>query len=100
PPLLTTGKAIAIAGAKRSPLGTIRRSNGARQVTFAGHPLYLFSGGAKRGQVNGEGLRDFGAGWYALSPTGHKIDNDCRRQPSRRPIPRGTAAHRQRSLFA
>ena len=76
PPVLTSGKPTAIAGAKRSLLGTIRRADGTRQVTFAGHPLYLFSGDAKRGQFNGEGLRDFGAGWYALSPTGHKIDND------------------------
>jgi predicted lipoprotein with Yx(FWY)xxD motif len=76
PPLLTTGKPTAIAGAMRSLLGTISRTDGTRQVTFAGHPLYFFSGDAKRGQVNGEGLRDFGAGWYVLSPTGHKIDND------------------------
>jgi predicted lipoprotein with Yx(FWY)xxD motif len=76
PPVLTSGKPIAFAGAKRALLGTIRRSNGARQVTFAGHPLYLFSGDMKRGQTNGEGLRDFGASWYALSPSGQKIDND------------------------
>jgi predicted lipoprotein with Yx(FWY)xxD motif len=57
-------------------LGTIPRAGGARQVTFAGHPLYFFSGDTKRGQTNGEGLKDFGAGWYALSPSGKKIDND------------------------
>ena len=76
PPLLTSGKPIAIAGANRAMLGTIRRTDGSRQVTFAGHPLYLFSGDTKRGQTNGEGLRDFGAGWYVLAPSGKKIDND------------------------
>jgi predicted lipoprotein with Yx(FWY)xxD motif len=76
PPLLTSGKPTAIAGAKRSLLGTIGRADGTRQVTFAGHPLYFFSGDVKRGQTNGEGLKDFGAGWYALSPSGKKIDND------------------------
>jgi len=76
PPLLTTGKPTAIAGVKRSLLGTIRRADGTRQVSFAGHPLYFFSGDAKRGQTNGEDLSDFGAGWYAMSPSGHKIDND------------------------
>lgn len=76
PPLLTSGKPTAVAGAKGSLLGTIRRADGTRQVTFAGHPLYLFAGDTKRGQTNGEGLRDFGAGWYALSPSGHKIDDD------------------------
>jgi predicted lipoprotein with Yx(FWY)xxD motif len=76
PPLLTSGKPTAVAGAKRSLLGTIRRADGTRQVTFAGHPVYFFSGDTKRGQTNGEGLKDFGAGWYVLSSSGKKIDND------------------------
>jgi len=76
PPLLTRGKPIAIKGAKPSLLGSIRRSGGARQVTYAGHPLYLFSGDTRRGQTSGEGLADFGAGWYALTPSGKKIDRD------------------------
>jgi len=76
PPLLTKGMPIAIKGAKRSLLGSIRRADGTRQVAYAGHPLYLFSGDTKRGQTNGEGLKDFGAGWYALMPSGKKIDRD------------------------
>lgn len=74
PPLLTKGKPIAIKGVKSSLLGSIRRADGTRQVTYAGHPLYFFSGDTKRGQTNGEGLTDFGAGWYALLPSGKKID--------------------------
>jgi predicted lipoprotein with Yx(FWY)xxD motif len=31
---------IAGRGLKSSLLGTIRRANGVRQVTYAGHPLY------------------------------------------------------------
>jgi predicted lipoprotein with Yx(FWY)xxD motif len=76
PPLLTKGKSMAIKGAKQSLLGSIRRTDGTRQVTYAGHPLYLFSGDTRRGQTNGEGLTDFGAGWYALTPSGKKIDRD------------------------
>jgi predicted lipoprotein with Yx(FWY)xxD motif len=76
PPLLTSGTPTAIKGAKRSLLGSIRRADGRRQVTYAGHPLYLFFGDAKRGQTNGEGLKDFGAAWYALTPSGKKIDRD------------------------
>ncbi|HEY7397105.1 MAG TPA: hypothetical protein VH538_02290 [Gaiellaceae bacterium] len=76
PPLLTTGKPAAIKGAKASLLGSIRRTDGSRQVTYAGHPLYFFSGDTGRGQTNGEGLHDFGAGWYVLAPTGKKIDRD------------------------
>ena len=76
PPLVTSTKPLAKAGLKQSLLGTIRRSDGRKQVTFAGHPLYLFFGDSKRGDTNGEGLHDFGAGWYALSPSGKKIDRD------------------------
>ena len=76
PPVLTTAKPVAAAGTQRSLLGTIRRANGTKQVTYAGHPLYRFFGDTKRGQTNGEGLHDFGAGWYVLSPSGKKIDRD------------------------
>ena len=76
PPLLTNGRSIAIKGAKPSLLGSIRRADGSRQVSYAGHPLYFFSGDTRRGQTNGEGLQDFGAGWYALAPSGKKIDRN------------------------
>ena len=76
PPLLTSGKAVAIKGAKPSLLGSIARPGGGRQVSYAGHPLYFFAGDTRSGQVTGEGLQDFGAGWYALSPAGMKIDRD------------------------
>ena len=76
PPLLTTGKTTAAAGAKASLLGSTRRSNGSMQVTYAGHPLYLFVEDKKPGATKGEGSKAFGAGWYVLSPSGKKIDRD------------------------
>jgi predicted lipoprotein with Yx(FWY)xxD motif len=76
PPLVTSGAPTATKGARPSLLGSIRRADGTRQVTYAGHPLYRFSGDARRGQTNGEGLKDFGAGWYVLMPSGKKIDRD------------------------
>ena len=76
PPLLTSGKPTAGAGAKASLLGTTRRSNGTMQVTYAGHPLYRFTQDKKSGQTRGEGLNFFGASWYVLSPSGKKIDKD------------------------
>ncbi|HVY46508.1 MAG TPA: hypothetical protein VHB21_11545 [Minicystis sp.] len=76
PPLLTSGTSKAGRGVKATLLGSVRRADGTRQVTYAGHPLYFFSGDAKRGQTNGEGLKDFGAGWYVLTPAGKKIDRD------------------------
>jgi predicted lipoprotein with Yx(FWY)xxD motif len=76
PPLLAKGSTTAGAGVKSSLLGTIRRADGTRQVTYAGHALYFFSGDTGRGQTNGEGLHDFGAGWYVLTAAGKKIDRD------------------------
>lgn len=76
PPLLANGRSIAVKGAKPSLLGSIRRADGRRQVSYAGHPLYFFSGDTKPGQTNGESLKDFGAGWYVLTPSGKQIDRD------------------------
>ena len=75
PPLITHGKPRAIGGAKASLLGTIKRANGSRQVTYAGHPLYTFVEDTKRGDTTGEGSTLFGAGWDALTPAGKKIES-------------------------
>lgn len=48
-------------------LGTVRRPDGRRQVTFEGRPLYIFDGDSKKGQANGEGIKDVGT-WHAASP--------------------------------
>jgi predicted lipoprotein with Yx(FWY)xxD motif len=74
PPLLTRAAPTAGHGAKHALLGVIRRTDGTRQVTYAGHPLYRFVQDARRGQTNGQDLHDFGAGWYVLSPAGAKIE--------------------------
>ena len=76
PPLLTHGKPMAGAGAKQALLGTTKRADGSRQVTYAGHPLYTYVLDTKRGQTAGEGSTLFGAGWDALSPAGKKIEHD------------------------
>ena len=76
PPLITHGKPKAKGAAKQSLLGTIKRADGSRQVTYAGHPLYTFLLDKKPGQTKGEGSKLFGAGWDALTPAGKKIESD------------------------
>ena len=76
PPLLTNGKPTVAAGAQAALLGTVRRSNGTMQVTYAHHPLYRYVGDSHPGQTTGQGSKAFGAGWYVVRPTGKKIDND------------------------
>ena len=73
PPLLTTGAPTPGSGAKASLLGTTKRSDGAEQVTYKHHPLYLFRGDTASGQTTGQGSTGFGAPWYVLSPGGDQI---------------------------
>ncbi len=73
PPLRTAGTPTAANGAKASLARTTRRSDGTRQVTYNGHPLYVFIKDRKPGDVNGEGITAFGAAWFAVSPVGNQI---------------------------
>jgi predicted lipoprotein with Yx(FWY)xxD motif len=72
PPLLATGTPSAGTGLTASKIGTITRSGGQQQVTYNGHPLYMFSGDQKPGQTNGQGVTAFGAAWFALTPSGNQ----------------------------
>ena len=107
-------------GLTTSKLATITRSDGTRQVTYNGHPLYLFVKDHKPGDVKGQGVSAFGAAWFALSPSGSQISatrpastsggssaaavppatsQPCAcREPSRRP--RGGSVQRTPSLRA
>ncbi|HEY3712892.1 MAG TPA: hypothetical protein VGL39_00090 [Jatrophihabitantaceae bacterium] len=73
PPLTTTGAPTAGTGATASDLGTITRSDGTKQVTYGGHPLYRFAGDSAAGQTNGEGSNGFGAPWYLVAPSGQQV---------------------------
>jgi predicted lipoprotein with Yx(FWY)xxD motif len=76
PPATTTGTAVAGPGIAAAKLGTTKRSDGKLQVTYNGHPLYRYAADAKPGDVNGQGLNQFGAKWYVLNGAGSKIDDD------------------------
>src|SRR5437763_6150612 len=77
PAVFTAAKPRAGAGVRASLLGRTKRSDGRRQVTYAGHPLYTFVGDKKAGQTTGEGLTDFGAAWDAIAPNGRSIEPDA-----------------------
>ncbi len=78
PPLRATGKPTIGSGANASLISTSARSDRAKQVTYNGHPLYLFKGDKSPGDANGQGLNAFGGSWYALSPAGDQVSS----QPS------------------
>jgi predicted lipoprotein with Yx(FWY)xxD motif len=73
PPLTAKGAPTAGTGATASDLGTISRSDGTKQVTYAGHPLYNFAGDKAAGQTSGEGSTGFGAPWYLIAPSGKQV---------------------------
>ena len=56
-----------------SKVGTTTRSGGSHQVTYNGHPVYLYIGDKKAGELNGQGVTAFGAAWFALTPAGNQI---------------------------
>jgi predicted lipoprotein with Yx(FWY)xxD motif len=73
PPLRADGHPTVGNGANASRIGTTQRSDGNPQVTYNGHPVYLYEGDQQPGDTNGQGLTAFGAGWYALSPAGNQV---------------------------
>jgi predicted lipoprotein with Yx(FWY)xxD motif len=72
PPLMVSGKPSVGGGLNASLVGTTTRPEGTTQVTYNGHPLYLFVKDQKAGETNGQGVTAFGAAWFALSGAGNQ----------------------------
>src|SRR4051794_29711901 len=73
PPLRAARKPTAGGGASASTVATSARSDGEPQVTYNGHPLYLFSADRNAGDTNGQGVNAFGGLWYVVSSSGDAI---------------------------
>jgi predicted lipoprotein with Yx(FWY)xxD motif len=73
PPYVVRGPVRAGAGVKASLLGTIRRANGTRQVTYAGRPLYYYVGDKKPRQILCQNVREFGGLWLVVRPSGKLV---------------------------
>jgi len=89
PPLISSGKPLATAGAKASLLGTTKRADGRLQVTYKHHPLYTFVQDTDKGQTNGEEANAFGAEWYAVSAAGAKVEKSKAESGAPDPAPGG-----------
>lgn len=66
PPMKGTVSASGIKGT----FGTITRSDGSKQATFDGHPLYTYRGDTKPGVAAGNGLNVNGGVWHEVTVTG------------------------------
>ena len=73
PPLLTATMPRAGSGVARSLLGTLRRSDGSRQVTYAGRPLYTYVGDRRPYQVLCQDVTEFGGVWLVVRPGGRLV---------------------------
>jgi predicted lipoprotein with Yx(FWY)xxD motif len=64
PPL--TGPVAAAQGVT-GKLGTITRSDGSKQATYDGHPLYSYTADTTPGQANGNNLNLNGGSWHEVT---------------------------------
>ena len=67
PPL--TGPVTAAQGVT-GKLGTITRSDGSKQATYDGHPLYTYTADTAPGQANGNGVNIDGGVWHEVTASG------------------------------
>ncbi|MFZ1924797.1 MAG: hypothetical protein WAU42_01505 [Solirubrobacteraceae bacterium] len=68
PSLRAAGRPTAGSGVKASLL-----SSSGGQVTYAGHPLYLYSEDSGPGKTSYVGVKQFGGAWYALNASGGAV---------------------------
>jgi predicted lipoprotein with Yx(FWY)xxD motif len=73
PPLTTKGAPTGSGGVASAKLTTITRSDGTKQVSYNGHPLYRFAGDTGAGTTTGQGSNGFGAKWWLVAPSGAAI---------------------------
>ncbi len=64
-PAFHTDSIVIPKGLKSEDFGEITRSDGAKQTTFKGYPLYYFFQDATRGDLKGQGVGDI---WFVVNP--------------------------------
>lgn len=73
PAYTTSGRPSAGPGVRASLLSSIRIAGGKSQVTYAGHPLYLYSADSGPAETSYVNVSMFGGRWYALSASGGSV---------------------------
>lgn len=57
-------------------IGTVERGDGTTQVTYNGHPLYVYTKDTTPGTTMGQGVSDQWGDWHLVGPTGVAMDDD------------------------
>jgi predicted lipoprotein with Yx(FWY)xxD motif len=71
PPVFANGRPRAARGVRKSLLGTVRRRDGRRQVTYAGKPLYYYAHEGP-GEVLCHNVDLNGGLWWVVAPDGRR----------------------------
>lgn len=74
PPFSAAANSSADSAVQSAKLGTITRSDNAKQASYNGMPLYYYHDDTKAGDIEGQGKKEFGGSWYLVSPSGSKIE--------------------------
>jgi predicted lipoprotein with Yx(FWY)xxD motif len=69
-PAVTTTSSSPTAAGVSAKLGTITRSDGSKQITLDGRPLYTYAGDSGAGAVSGQGVKGI---WWAVTPGGAEV---------------------------
>jgi predicted lipoprotein with Yx(FWY)xxD motif len=69
-PAVTTTSSTPTGAGVSGKLGTITRSDGSKQLTLDGRPLYTYAGDSGAGAVSGQGVKGI---WWAVTPSGAEI---------------------------
>jgi predicted lipoprotein with Yx(FWY)xxD motif len=69
-PAVTATDSSPTATGVSAKLGTITRSDGSKQITLDGRPLYTYSGDSGAGAVAGQGFMKI---WWAVTPAGAEV---------------------------
>jgi predicted lipoprotein with Yx(FWY)xxD motif len=72
-PIFYTSNLTIQPGINMSLFGTINRTDGTKELTFNGYPLYYYEYDTGAGNINGQGV---GQIWYVMSPSGTVIYNN------------------------
>ncbi|MHB8718242.1 MAG: COG4315 family predicted lipoprotein [Candidatus Dormibacteria bacterium] len=64
---------VAQSGVQASLLGTTMAADGKLYLTYAGYPLYTYSGDTGPGQAHGQGIHSFGGTWWVMAADGQPV---------------------------
>lgn len=73
PPVLTNGRPVAADGVRARLLGSTRRRDGTRQLTYRGRPVYYYVSDAP-GRILCQDVTEFGRRWLVIRPDGTPVE--------------------------